>query len=204
MLETVHRAFRHIARVAVWIGGAALLAAAILVTVDVLCRKFLNVTMSGADEISGYVFAAGTTWAYSFCLLHRANIRIDAFYNLLPRPVCAVLDVFGVGLLLVYNSELARRAWDAFTESWDKNSVSITTLGTPQWIPQLFWASGLVFFQIVLVFTFAYSLLALLRRDLALVRRIAGVPTVAEEIVSETRGIDLGGDGIPPAAARGG
>ena len=88
-----------------------MLAAAVMVTLDVLSRKFLNVTMSGADEISGYVFAASTTWAYSYCLLYRANIRIDALYNFLPRWVCAVLDTVAVALLLIYNGVLAHRAW---------------------------------------------------------------------------------------------
>ena len=191
MLERIHRALAWISRRAVWVGGAALLAAAVMVTLDVVSRKFLNVTMSGADEISGYVFAAGTTWAYSYCLLHRANIRIDALYNFLPRPVCAVLDAVAVALLLIYNGVLAHRAWGAFAESWDKDSVSITTLATPQWIPQLFWASGLIFFEVVLVFVFLYTLFGLLRGDLDLVKRVAGVPSVAEEIEAETHGMNL-------------
>ena len=191
MLERTYGVLEWISRRAVWVGGAALLAAAVMVTLDVLSRKFLNVTMSGADEISGYVFAAGTTWAYSYCLLHRANIRIDALYNFLPRWVCAILDTVAVVLLLIYNGVLAYRAWGAFSESWAKDSVSITTLATPQWIPQLLWASGLIFFELVLVFVFLYTLVGLLRGDLDLVKRIAGVPSVAEEIEAETHGMNL-------------
>ncbi len=191
MLEGIYRAFGWISRRAVWVGGAALLAAAIMVTLDVLSRKFLNVTMSGADEVSGYVFAASTTWAYSYCLLNRANIRIDALYNFLPRWACAVLDTVAVSLLLLYNGVLAYRAWGAFSESWDRDSVSITTLATPQWIPQLAWASGLIFFEVVLLFVFLYSMIGLLRGDLDLVRRVAGVPSVAEEIEAETHGMNL-------------
>ena len=78
------------------------MAAAVMVTVDVLSRKIFNVTMSGSDEYSGYVFSATTTWAYSYCLLHRSNVRIDALYNYLPRKVTAVLDVFGLLILLYY------------------------------------------------------------------------------------------------------
>lgn len=191
MLERIHIALEWISRRAVWIGGAALLMAAIMVTLDVLSRKFLNVTMSGADEISGYVFAAGTTWAYSYCLLHRANIRIDALYNFMPRWLCAVLDTVAVVLLLIYNGVLAYRAWGAFSQSWERDSVSITTLATPQWIPQLLWASGLIFFELVLLFVFLYTLVGLLRGDLDLVKRIAGVPSVAEEIEAETHGMNL-------------
>ena len=191
MLERIHGVLEWISRRAVWVGGGALLAAAVMVTLDVLSRKFLNVTMSGADEISGYVFAAGTTWAYSYCLLHRANIRIDALYNFMPRWLCAVLDTVAVILLLIYNGVLAYRAWGAFSQSWERDSVSITTLATPQWVPQLFWASGLIFFELVLLFVFLYTMVGLLRGDLDLVKRIAGVPSVAEEIEAETHGMNL-------------
>ena len=101
-LAAIHSALKRVSLWAVWLAGLALLLSAIMVTVDVLCRKFLGVTMSGSDEISGYVFAAGTTWAYSYCLLNRSNVRIDALYNFLPVGVRAGLDVFGVTLLLIY------------------------------------------------------------------------------------------------------
>ena len=90
----IHRIFERLSLWAVWVGGAALMLSAIMVTVDVLARKYLNITMSGSDEITGYVFAGATTWAYAYCLLHRSNIRIDAVYNLLPR-VCELRAFLG-------------------------------------------------------------------------------------------------------------
>ena len=62
MFASIHRRLEVISRVAVWIGGGSLLLAAVMVTVDVLCRRFLGITMSGSDEYSGYIFAASTTW----------------------------------------------------------------------------------------------------------------------------------------------
>ena len=189
MFERIHARLARIAQVAVWIGGGAHLAAAIMVTIDVLLRKVFSVTMSGSDEMSGYVFAAGTTWAYSYCVLHRSNIRIDAVYNLLPRRLCGVLDIVGVVLLLIFNAVLTRHAWEAFATSYVRDSVSITTLATPLWIPQLFWVIGLIAFQITLIFVAVYATLRYLQRDDAAVNRIAGVPTVAEEVEAETRGM---------------
>ena len=189
MFEQIHARLARIAQIAVWIGGGAHLAAAIMVTIDVVLRKIFSITMSGSDEMSGYVFAAGTTWAYSYCLLHRSNIRIDAVYNLLPRRLCGMLDIVGVVLLLTYNAVLTRHALEAFATSWERNSVSITTLATPLWIPQLFWVIGLVAFQLTLIFVAVYAALRYLQRDDAAVNRIAGVPTVAEEVEAETRGM---------------
>ena len=146
MLESIHSRLERISQLAVWVGGAALLAAALMVTVDVLSRKIFNITMSGSDEYSGYVFSATTTWAYSYCLLHRSNVRIDALYNYLPRKVTAILDVVGLLLLFYFMSIMTYYAMVSFVDSWVNNSVSITTLGTPQWIPQLFWVAGLILF----------------------------------------------------------
>ena len=162
-----------------------------MVTLDVLSRKIFNVTMSGSDEYSGYVFSATTTWAYSYCLLHRSNVRIDALYNLFPRPVTAVLDVIGLSLLLYFMWIMTYYAFVSFENSWTSNSVSITTLGTRQWIPQLFWVAGLALFFVTLVFVVVYSLVALLQRNWDLVAKIAGVPSIAEVMEEETAGIDV-------------
>lgn len=191
MLQRLHGVLERISRFAVWCGGAALLAAAVMVTVDVFLRKFFSITMSGSDEISGYVFAAGTAWAYSYCLLHRSNIRIDALYKFLPRPVKAVLDIIGVTLLLGYMSLLTDKAIDMFITSWERGSVSISTLAVPLWIPQLFWVSGLILFVVTLVFVALYALISLLTGNLDQVQKVAGVPSMEEGIEEETHGMGL-------------
>ena len=191
MLESIHSRLERISQLAVWVGGAALLAAALMVTVDVLSRKIFNITMSGSDEYSGYVFSATTTLAYSYCLLHRSNVRIDALYNYLPRKVTAILDVVGLLLLFYFMSIMTYYAMVSFVDSWVNNSVSITTLGTPQWIPQLFWVAGLILFFVTLIFVVVYSIIALLQRNWDLVARVAGVPSIAETMQEETHGIDV-------------
>lgn len=190
VLETIHGGLAKLTRIAVWIAGAALLLAAIMVTVDVLSRKFLGVTMSGSDEITGYVFAGATTWSYAYCAIHRSNIRIDALYNFLPQTVRAVMDVVGLTLLFAYMWLLTVSGWQVFATSWEKDSVAISTLATPLWIPQLFWISGLIMFVATLGFLIIYSGLALITGQLDTVKKIAGTLSVQEEIDEETAGID--------------
>ncbi len=160
-----------------------------MVTVDVLCRKFLNITMSGSDEITGYVFAGATTWAYAYCLIHRANIRIDAFYNIMPRSVRAILDIVGLVLLFIYMAYLTAKAVDVFATSWVNDSVSVTTLLTPLWIPQLVWLGGLLFFIFTLSFLILYTIISLFVEGPASVQALAGTRSVQEEIAEETHGI---------------
>ena len=189
MFAFIHDKLSRISVVAVWAGGTALMLSAIMVTVDVLMRKIFSMTMSGSDEMTGYVFAASTTWAYSYCLLHRSNVRIDAVYNFLPAVARALLDVLGMVLLLLYMLILTDQAIDVFQTSWKYDSVSITTLATPLWIPQLLWVVGLVLFIFTLVFVLIYTVTSLARWDLATVRKIAGVLSVEEEIEEETLGM---------------
>ncbi len=190
MFERIHSGLERISVYSVWVGGGALLLAAIMVTLDVLSRKVFSVTMSGSDEIAGYVFAAATTWGYSYCLLKRANIRIDALYNNLSHMKQSVLDFFGMFLLLFYVFILTVKAVVVFQETVADNATAQTTLATPLWIPQLFWVSGLVFFLLTLAFITVYTGVALVRRDLATVSRIAGVRTIEEEMTQETEGTE--------------
>jgi TRAP-type C4-dicarboxylate transport system permease small subunit len=203
VLATIHDHLEKISRYAVWIGGGTLMLAAFMVTIDVLCRRFLGVTMSGSDEYSGYVFSASTTWAYSYCLLHRSNVRIDAIYNLLPRPVAGILDVIGLSMLLYYMSVMTWYASLATHESFIKNSVSITTLATPQWIPQLAWFIGLALFLITLIFVTIYSLVALAQRNWDLLNKIAGVPSIVDTIEEETHGVGVIIAGREPSTEKG-
>ncbi len=186
MLDKIHRGLTEVSRAATWCGGAALLLSAFMVTFDVTSRKVFGYTISGADEISGYVFAAATTWAYGYCLLTRSNIRIDALYNHLGTKTRAALDLLGVLLLAYYTYLLTVNAWGMFSENWEYNSSAQTTLATPLWIPQIFWISGLAFFLICLVFLSIYVIVSMFKRDWATVNRIAGVKSVEEEIVEET------------------
>ncbi len=186
MFQTTQNRLTDISRVAVWVGGGALMLSAVMVTLDVLARKMFGITISGSDEISGYVFAAGTTWAYSYCLFTRANIRIDALYNVLNLRTKALLDILGILLLLYYIYLLFTNAWGMFAENWEFNSTAQTTLATPLWIPQIFLISGLGFFLVCLAFVSTRCLVSLIRGDWQTIHDVAGVKTVAEEIDEET------------------
>ena len=186
----VHAWLERISRVAVWIGGAALLLCAFMVSGDVIMRKLFSITMSGSDEISGYAFAAATTWAYSYCLLHRSHVRIDALYNVLPVWLRSVLDALGLALLLYYMTYLTSKAFDVFLTSWQRDSVSITTLSVPQWIPQLLWLTGLCWFVFTLAFLLVYVLLSLALRDFSSIQNVAGAMSTEKQIDEETHGMD--------------
>lgn len=185
MLDKLFRAADGVARLAVWAGGAMLLFAAFLVSTDVILRKLFSISFTGSDEVSGYLFAISTTWAFGFVLLHRGNVRIDAVYLFLPPRVRAVLDVLALLMLGGFIGFFAFRAWGALSTSWEMGARSTTPLQTPTALPQTFWVLGLVFFMLVWLVVLAGVLVRLSRGDLVGVNRIAGAPTLDEEVGEE-------------------
>src|SRR3546814_7332902 len=66
MIETLLAWDRKLARLLVWVGGAGLLFAAVMVSVDVVLRDLFATTIGGAEEISGYIFAVSTAFALPY------------------------------------------------------------------------------------------------------------------------------------------
>ena len=185
MMDRLFRAADAVARLAVWAGGAMLLFTAFLVSTDVLLRKLFSVTFTGSDEISGYVFAISTTWAFGFVLLHRGNVRIDAVYLFLPPRVRAALDLLALLMLGGFLGFFAWRAFGALSTSWQMGARSATPLQTPTVLPQSLWVLGLVFFMLVWLVVLAGTVARLVRGDLVGVNAIAGAPTLDEEVGEE-------------------
>jgi len=170
----------------VWLSGTLLILAAFMVTIDVIVRKIFGVTMAGADEITGYAFGISIMLSLSYAIIHRSNIRIDAAYQHLPMPIRAVLDVFGMILLVTFIGFIAYRGWFLLLDSYEYGSRSITPLRTPLAIPQTLWFFGMTFAVFTGAVLIMIGLGGLLKGDLKLVNERMGIPTVDEQIEEET------------------
>lgn len=176
-----------LSRLAIWVAGGLTLASAIYISADVILRKFFSFSLGGSDELSGYAFAISISWALSFATLQRANIRIDALYQLLPVRVSAILDWLALVCLGVFIVFLTRYAGDVAALSWDNNSTANTILATPLWIPQYLWVAGLVWLCIVLALMLLRSSIALVTGDLETIRDICGIRSTQEEADEEAQ-----------------
>ena len=170
----------------VWLGGIMLIGAAILVTIDVFARKFLNISLAGSDEISGYAFGMSTSLAFAYALISRANIRVDAFYHLFPRWGRVISDIAGLALLLGFLGLIAYLGFNLLADSISHGSRSITPLRTPLAIPQTIWWLGLAFALLTGVLILIASITAAARKDWTTVQRLVGVKSVDEQIDEET------------------
>jgi TRAP-type C4-dicarboxylate transport system permease small subunit len=168
-LAAVNGALRALSRWAAWAGGAAMLAAALMIFGEIVFRNFEQALYVGSAEISGYLFAIAIAWGLSFCLHERAHVRIDIGYQRFPPRIRAWLDMLAVGALLMLAIVLAGRAQVAVEQSIRFNATSVTPLRVPLWMPQVVWAAGLFFFAVNCAFVLLHGLVLLLlgRSDLA-------------------------------------
>lgn len=179
-----------ISLVGVWGAGASMVICAIIISVEIVLRKVFNASIGGADELAGYTLAVCTSWSLSFALLHRVNIRIDALYHILPKMVCAVLDICSLMAMGVVVTILTHFSFGVVMESFERNSLANTPLQTPLVIPQALWALGFVLFIVTVVLLTVRSLMALVTGDLSKINQLAGIRTIEEEVHDDV-GMDM-------------
>lgn len=185
-LQTVHTGLTRVARTACAIGGLGIIALSFMITLDVALRRLVGTTLGGTHEIAGFIFAVATAFAYPYVLLERANIRIDVAYNYAKPPLRSVLDVLAILAMFIFVFLLTRSVFDLLMASWNSNRMSVGVARVPLWIPQGLWVLGYLLFTATAAFLTVYATIALVRRDWALVNRVAGVPSIDELIEEET------------------
>ena len=154
---------------------------ALVVSFDVLARKFLNVSSKATVEVTGYMLAFGIAWGLCDALTTRAHIRVDVLVSKLPLA----FRVWAHGLALAFLAVLAFffvwRAWAVVLESWEFNAHDSSALTIPLVVPQALWALGITAFFVltVLMLTEVSILLSMGRRGE--VDRMLGPRTLREE-----------------------
>lgn len=178
---------RRFAQWGLWFGGALVLLAAVLIGIDVLMRKFLALSIGGADELAGYALAIGTTWGLGAALLDRAHIRIDSLYLLFPQKLRLTLDLAALVLLVGFFALVAWHGTSVVSQSWTSESRSQSALETPTIIPQALWLAGLVVFVGIGALLLVDVLRVLAAGDLRGAARMIGTRSAEEEVQDEIR-----------------
>lgn len=186
-MSGVMSALRRINQFGLWFGGALILSAALIVGVDVLMRKFLDRSMGGADELSGYALAIGTTWGLGATLLDRAHIRIDSLYVLFPNRLRLALDLVGILLFLGFFGMIGWHGLGVVAQSWTSGSRSQSALETPTVIPQFLWIAGLGLFVVTAALLLLQALVFATRGETQAMAQIVSTRSAEEEVEDEIR-----------------
>jgi TRAP-type C4-dicarboxylate transport system permease small subunit len=188
-MDALMQGVRRLTRLGLWFGGALVLAAAVLIGIDVVLRKFFATSIGGADELAGYALAIGTAWSLGAALIDRAHIRIDSLYVLLPTRLRLALDFVGLALFVGFFGLIARHGWNVIEQSWSAGSRSQSALQTPTVIPQVLWFVGLVVFVAVGVVLFVYALRLAARGETGAVAAAIGTRSAEEDVEAEVRSL---------------
>lgn len=186
MLETLLSQTRKTSLWLTWIGGTLIVLSAFLVTLEVLLRKLFNISLGGADEISGYAFGVATAFALSYALFERAHIRVDALMGVLPKRLHGLVNFFGLAMLIGFALVIVVMVWSMVADTLQYGSRSITPMRVPLAIPQIPWLIGWIFFVISGCLIGLTALQRLLRRDHNGVQELIGVKSIDEQIEDES------------------
>jgi len=183
------QAVRRLTRLGLWFSGALVLAAAVLIGVDVCLRKFFAKSIGGADELAGYALAIGTAWSLAAALVDRAHIRIDSLYVLFPARLRVALDFLGLVLFVGFFGLVAWHGWNMLAQSWSAGSRSQSALQTPTVVPQAVWFAGMVIFVAVGIVLFVHALRLAARGKLGAVAAAIGTRSAEEEVEAEVQSL---------------
>ena len=168
-------------------GGVLILLTVAMVTVEILSRRFIGRSAVHATELTGYIMAISASWAFAYTLFRKAHIRIDALYLQLPVSVRSILDLLALATLGLFCVLVVGAALDVAMSSFNRGSTANTPLQTPMWIPQFLWAFGLCWFAFAVGLLLLRVLVGLAALDLKAVQRVAGSPTLDDQISAEVR-----------------
>jgi TRAP-type C4-dicarboxylate transport system permease small subunit len=181
-----------ISRVGAIVGGALLLIASIVISIDITLRYTISRTLGGADELSGYALAISSAWGLSTALLTRSHIRIDTVYVRVPIRARVWLDLLSLAVFTGFFALVAWHGWGVVAQSWSAGSRSMSTLETPVVVPQAMWFLGFVFLISVAVLLLARSLAALRAGNLVAFFELIGSKSALAEAKEEIEAVQRG------------
>lgn len=186
MLERLLNNTRTLSLWLTWLGGSLIVLSAFLVTVEVFLRKVFNVSIGGADEISGYAFGVATALALSYALFERAHIRVDALLGVFPKSLHGVINLFGMLMLIGFASVVVYNVWSLVGDTLNNGSRSITPMRVPLALPQIPWLLGWMFFVFSGVLISLVAVKRMIQGDVAGTQDLIGVKSLDEQIEDET------------------
>ncbi len=170
-----------LARLVALVAGYGVLALSLLITAEVLLRRFLNLSLQGGDEFGGYVLATLAAFGFAYALLERSHTRVEIVLERLPAAARRCLNLLSALSLAAMAVFFAWRGWTTLAESIEYRSLSGTPMMTPLWQPQAVWVAGLAFFALVAVASAVHAAVLFFSRSPNLARWY-GIKTLGEEL----------------------
>ena len=122
-----------------------------IIVLDVVKRHIFSSPTIWADEVSCYLLVGISFLGASYTLLQDGHIRVEAVIRKFnPRIrwyVELVIDFFSLAFLIFFSWQAFKFVIHSYSTDW----ISSTLLRTPLYIPQTFFAVGLLWFVLQLM-----------------------------------------------------
>jgi TRAP-type C4-dicarboxylate transport system permease small subunit len=181
----VSRTLMPVARSLALLAGYSLLGLSLLITAEILLRRFLNFSLQGGDEFGGYVLAIIAAFGFAYTLLERAHTRVEIIVERVSPGAQAWLNVISSWCIAGMGVFLAWRSCATLLESIEFKSLSGTPMMTPLWQPQSLWVLGLLYFALASTAVAIHSTVLLFSSSRRL-NALYGIKTLNEIIEEET------------------
>ena len=126
-------------------------AMALLICIEVICRGFLGFSLMVTDEIAGYLLVGLVFLGMPVALARGALFRVELVLNRLPRRARAWLELVFNLLSLAFTVVLLVQLWRFVVDSWQRGVRAPTVLATPLYLPQALMVIGTASLACVLV-----------------------------------------------------
>jgi len=123
---------------------AALLVMLVLIAVDIVTRSFFNFSFEVSDEVGGYMLVVICFLSLSACHVNGSFHQVE-FVQVRLSPRARSFSQFIFGVLSLATCVLLAWQFIRFEmSSWRFGDVAPTYLATPQWLPRLPMAIGML------------------------------------------------------------
>jgi len=138
-------------------GGVILFILAILTTISVFGRKFLDAPVPGDFELVAIGTGVAVFACLPYCQLMRGNVLVDFFMNNAPTRAKTIADIIAGLIFLAIGLMLTWRMIYGAIDMYDVNEVSMT-IGFPRWSTFPISIVFMSFLVIIIIYTLGRSI----------------------------------------------
>lgn len=150
-----------------------LLLATLLSATNAITRKAFDMSSNGMLEAQWYMYAAVFLLGGAYCFQKNGHVRIDFISNRLGARGRNIVDIFGIGFILIpFCIFMISLSWGFFMSAWTTNEMSSNAGGLVRWPVYLLVPAG--FF------------LLLLQAGAELVKRVLFLAGQLEDSIADT------------------
>jgi TRAP-type C4-dicarboxylate transport system permease small subunit len=133
----------HINEYVVWAATAAMLAAAVVLSLGVLLRYFLKVPTDWQDETAVFLIVGSIFMCAAYVQSHRRHVGIEVLASVLSARVNRVRRFLVDMCSFAFCAFFAWKSWSLLQEAVVDGQTTSSSFGPPLWIPYGLMAMGM-------------------------------------------------------------